>query len=194
MNTIILAGGKSSRMGENKALMKIGGKRIIDRLIEEFIPVSEKVIIIANEELPQIDDSVLILEDSETFKGQGPLAGMLTGFTAAGEGLCFVVACDMPLASNKLARQLEQTIIDKKVDAVIPVADGQIHPLFAVYNTRILKDVIETLKDDKRAVKSLLDRIEVEYIEIGNSSVLRNMNTKEDYLEAKNIIERRELH
>jgi len=194
VNTIILAGGKSSRMGENKALMKIGGKRVIDRLIEEFIPVSEKVIVIANEELPLIDDSVIILEDSEAYKGQGPLAGILTGLTAVKGGTCFVVACDMPFASSELAMLLEHTLIEKSLDAVIPIADGQIHPLFAVYDARVLDDVISTLKEGKRAVRSLLDRINVEYIEIGKSLDYWNMNTKEEYVGAKNIIEGNESH
>ncbi|MCJ8007855.1 molybdenum cofactor guanylyltransferase [Lederbergia wuyishanensis] len=189
MNTIILAGGKSSRMGENKALVRIGGKRVIDRLIEEFLPVSEKVIVIANEVFTLIDDSVLILEDSETYKGQGPLVGILTGLTAVKEGTCLVVACDMPFASRELATLLERTLIEKNLDAAVPIADGQIHPLFAVYQARILDDVISTLKEGKRAVKSLLDRLNVEYIEIGKSLDFWNMNTREEYLEAKNIIE-----
>lgn len=194
MKTIILAGGKSSRMGENKALMIIAGKRVIDRMIEEFTLVSEKVFVIANDELSRINDSAIILEDFEPFKGEGPLAGILTGLTAAKEGACFVVACDMPFASSKLVKQLEQKLTDKKLDAVVPVTDGQIHPLFAVYNARIQNQVIATLKEGKRAVKSLLDRIDVEYIEMGKSLEFWNMNTKEDYVEAKKIIEGNETH
>lgn len=194
MKTIILAGGKSSRMGENKALMKITGKRAIDRMVEEFSPISENVIVVTNEELPQIDDSVLIVEDLEPYKGEGPLAGILTGLTAARKGACFVVACDMPFASRKLASQLKQTLIEKELDAVIPVEDGKIHPLCAVYDAGIHKEVMTTLKEGKRAVKSLLDRIDVKYIEMDKSLDFWNMNTREDYVEAKKIIEGNETH
>ncbi|MBW8348446.1 molybdenum cofactor guanylyltransferase [Bacillus sp. IITD106] len=194
MKTIILAGGKSSRMGENKALMTIAGKRVIDRIIEEFTHVSEKVIVIANDELSQIGDSVVILEDFKPYKGEGPLAGMLTGLAAAKEGPCFVIACDMPFASSKLAKQLEQKLIENKLEAVVPVADGQIHPLCAVYNARIQNEVIGVLKEGKRAVKSLLDRIKVEYIEMDKSLEFWNMNTREDYVEAKKLIEGNETY
>ncbi|MCR2821306.1 molybdenum cofactor guanylyltransferase [Lederbergia panacisoli] len=194
METIILAGGKSSRMGENKALMKIGGKRVIDRIIEEFIPISEDVILIANEKIQQLDHSVIVLKDSEAFKGQGPLAGILTGLTAAKKGPCFVVACDMPFASTEMAKKLLHTLTEKNLDAVIPIAEGQIHPLFAAYDAGILSYVHETLKEGKKSVKSLLDRINVEYIEVIDSLDLWNMNTKEDYIEAKKRIEGNELH
>ncbi|MBS4218829.1 molybdenum cofactor guanylyltransferase [Bacillus sp. FJAT-49711] len=194
MKTIILAGGKSSRMGENKALMKIGDKRVIDRIIEEFIPISEEVFLIANEQFYQIEHSVMVLEDTEAYKSQGPLAGILTGLTAAKQGPCLVVACDMPFASADLAKQLVQTLIDKKLDAVVPIVGRQIHPLFSAYDARILTYVHETLKEGKKAVKSLLDRINVEYIEVMDSLDLWNMNTKEDYIEAKKRIEGNELH
>src|SRR5690606_23597820 len=106
----------------------------------------------------------------------------------------FVVACDMPFASRKLASQLKQTLIEKELDAVIPVEDGKIHPLCAVYDAGIHKEVMTTLKEGKRAVKSLLDRIDVKYIGMKKSLDFWNMNTREDYVEAKKIIEGNETH
>lgn len=188
MNTIILAGGKSSRMGENKALMKVGGVRVIDRLIAEFTSVSEKIILIANEKLPCID--LPILEDEKSLKGQGPLAGIFTGLAAAEQDLCLVVACDMPFASRHLGAKLVKKLLENNRDAVIPVVDGQMHPLFAAYNARITEHVKETLSEGKRSVKVLLDRLDVEFIEIEEDKVaLWNMNTKTDYIEAVKIAE-----
>ncbi|MFS0644724.1 molybdenum cofactor guanylyltransferase [Siminovitchia sp. 179-K 8D1 HS] len=185
MITIILAGGKSSRMGQNKALMPIVGVRVIDRIIAEFRPVSEKVIVIANDAEPYQNLNVLLLEDAPSYKGQGPLAGIYTGLYTAEEGPCLVVACDMPFASAKLGCQLIDILEKNDRDAVIPTDPERIHPLFAAYNARIAEAAKAALEDGKRSVKSMLDRIDAEYVDVGEGiKDVWNMNTSQDYIKA----------
>ncbi|MBS4177991.1 molybdenum cofactor guanylyltransferase [Lederbergia citrea] len=191
MKTIILAGGKSSRMGENKALMKIDGVRVIDRIISEFTPVSEKIILIANDKTMYDGLQAELLEDAAPYAGQGPLAGIYTGLLAASEGPCIIVACDMPFASSEFGLKLIETLIENKRDAVVPVTEGQIHPLFAAYEASIAEKVKMVLNEGKRSVRSLLDQLNVEFFKMDTiSETVWNMNTQEDYIEAVKIAER----
>ncbi|RST77015.1 molybdenum cofactor guanylyltransferase [Siminovitchia acidinfaciens] len=193
MNTIILAGGRSSRMGRNKALMKIGGTRVIDRIAAEFQPISEKIIVIANDPTQYKHLDAVIHEDEPVFTGEGPLAGIFTGLKAAGDGPCLVVACDMPFASAELGCELVSILLKNNRDAVVPVQENRIHPLFAAYDARIAKSVKETLEFAKRSVKALFDRIDVEYFPLKEKTeVVWNMNTMDEYIQAKKIAGGRE--
>lgn len=185
MNTIILAGGKSSRMGQNKALMRIGGIRVIDRIAAELGPESDKVIVIASDPAPYEHMNAVILVDEPAFKGQGPLAGIYTGLKEAGCGPCLVVACDMPFVSAKLGCELVSILKRNDRDAVVPIHEDRLHPLFAAYDARAAETAKETLMDGKRSVKALLDRIDVEYFTIKEETdAVWNMNTKGDYIQA----------
>ena len=193
MQTIILAGGKSSRMGQNKAMMRIGGVPVIDRIAAEFAPVSQKMIIIANDPEPYKNMKAVIYQDDPQYKRQGPLAGIYTGLKEAGEGPCLIVACDMPFASLKLGSTLISELKKYDYDAVIPIQQGQIHPLFGAYHSRIADEAKKTLEDGKRAVKALLDRIHVNYYTMDEETdAVWNMNTMDDYIKAAEAFERRE--
>ncbi|HBZ11978.1 MAG TPA: molybdenum cofactor guanylyltransferase [Bacillus bacterium] len=193
MNTIILAGGKSSRMGQNKALIKIGGRRVIDRIAAELEPVSNKMIVIANDPAQYEHMNAFIIEDEPAFKGQGPLVGIYTGLKEAGCGPCLVVACDMPFVSARIGRELVSILKRNKVDAVVPIHEDRMHPLFAVYDARVAETVKKTLMAGKRSVKSFLDRIDVEYFTIKEKrDAVWNMNTMEEYIQAAKMAEGRE--
>lgn len=178
-------------MGQNKALMKIGGSRVIDRIISEFAPVSEEMLLIANDREVYEDCPVILLEDEAEYKGHGPLAGLLTGLSAAKEGPCLVIACDMPFSSVQLGLELIKELVENKLDAVVPVTNGQMHPLFAAYDAVIVDLVKETLNEGKRSMKALLDQLNVEFLQVDKeSAAVWNMNTIEDYIEAVEMAER----
>ena len=195
--TIILAGGKSSRMGENKALMTIAGERVIDRLVNTFSAVAEEVIVIVN----QLEDYTFLqgvqkLVDIETFRGDGPLAGIYTGLLAAKTDYCFVVACDMPFASGVLSQWLIQESKGGNNDAVIPFHNGRIQPLFGAYHTRISQQICENLTAGERKMETLINRIHARIVEPSNSpvhfqeswdKVLWNMNTRTDFEKAQQM-------
>lgn len=192
MNTIILAGGQSSRMGQNKALMRIGGARVIDRIAEEFEPVSQKIIIVASDPEPYENIKADIIQDDPKYRGQGPLAGMYTGLKEVYDRPCLIVACDMPFASANLGSELIAALEKEGCDAVIPVQEEQMHPLFGVYHSRIAGIIQETLEQGNRSVRALLDRIQTRYYTINEESdAVWNMNTKEDYIKAVGIAEGR---
>lgn len=191
VKTIILAGGRSRRMGQNKALMKLDGVRVIDRMIAEFKHVSDKLILIVNE--PDIfkDVQAIVFTDERPFKGKGPLAGLYTGLTRANGGACLVVACDMPFASANMGASLVAKLQKNKVEAVVPVVNGQLQPLFAAYDAELVHIIKETLQNGKRSLRDLLDQVHVHYEQIEQeTAVFWNMNTVEDYKKAHRMVER----
>lgn len=187
---IILSGGKSSRMGTNKALLKINEKTNIERIAETL-----KV---------HFDDIILVTNDPETFQflglkmvrdlypGKGPLAGIQAGLKASNYDVNFIVACDMPFVSGPLAKTLVGS--SGNYDAVIPVINGRQHPLFAVYRKKIVTQVEKNLVDDRLAIKGLLDYLNVRYVtekDLPDYSSLDlerfffNMNQPNEYEDAK---------
>ncbi|MFN7250503.1 MAG: molybdenum cofactor guanylyltransferase [Anaerobacillus sp.] len=156
---IILAGGKSSRMGTNKALLPIDGVTNIERIKNILAEVFEEIIIVANDEaayrflnLPIIKDKVL---------DKGPLAGIQAGLLAAKYETNLIIACDMPFISPLVAIKLVKESND--YDAVVPVISGKQHPLFAVYKKAILPTLDDCLQTDQLRIKNLLDRVHVKY-------------------------------
>ena len=96
---IILAGGKSTRMGFDKALMKIRGKPIVEIIIQQLRAVFEDIIVVTNksEEFTGLD--VIVTED--ILKGSGPLGGIHAGLMLSKSKYAFLAACDMPVISEK---------------------------------------------------------------------------------------------
>ncbi|RTZ57234.1 molybdenum cofactor guanylyltransferase [Bacillus sp. SAJ1] len=193
MKTIILAGGKSSRMGKNKALLPIEGKSIIKRIAEEFTPISEEIIIIAN--IPEIYNELdlSIFPDVPEFRGEGPLAGIYTGIDVADEDFCLFIACDMPFVSRKIGEYLIRELKNSGVDAVIPSHQGRVHPLFGAYHKRIQPFIKENLLNGKRKMSHLLNEVNAKIIEkqdipeelqVEWEYCLWNLNTLEDYQKA----------
>ncbi|MGE8204938.1 molybdenum cofactor guanylyltransferase [Heyndrickxia sp. NPDC080065] len=193
MDTIILAGGQSSRMGTNKALLPFGKQRVIDRLINEFSPVSNKILLVTNQPEEYKDLHVSILTDHMEFKGQGPLAGIYTGLNEAVSSQCLVVACDMPFAANDMSRWFIHEMELGDYDAVIPSYHGRLHPLFGAYQTRIQEPIRNCLLSKKRRMTDLFNHINIKIVEQHDAPVflqnqwensLWNMNTMEDYKQA----------
>lgn len=186
---IILSGGKSSRMGTNKALLKINEKTNIERISDRLKPLFDDIILVTND-LEQYEFLGLKIV-SDQFPGMGPLAGVHAGLKASEYETNVIVACDMPFVSGELA----QALVDKSsdYDAVIPVINGKQQPLFAVFQKRAAIEVEQCIKQERLRMKHLLDRLNVLYVtekdlEINRSldleRVFFNMNHPNEYEEA----------
>ncbi len=192
---IILAGGKSSRMGQNKALLPINGLANIERIKKQLTTTFEEVILVTNDEakyqflnVPTVSDKV---------KNKGPLAGIQAGLMASSYDVNVFVACDMPFISVDLAQVLVEQ--SEGFDAVVPVINGEQHPLFAVYKKSVLAEVENCLRTNQLRIKNLLERLNVNYVteehllikEIDNiQQVFYNMNHPSEYEEAKKLAEK----
>ncbi len=157
---IILAGGKSSRMGTNKALLELNGRRIIEGIAETLRNITDEMIVVTNTfadyeflQLPMVEDN---------WKGMGPLAGIEAGLTASNTEHNLIVACDMPFISVELGRYL-LTCLDES-QAAVPVIEGTRHPLFAAYRREVLEEARKSLEKNELRIGQLLKNVDVKII------------------------------
>jgi molybdopterin-guanine dinucleotide biosynthesis protein A len=187
---IILAGGKSSRMGTNKALLKINEKPNIERIRDTLKLVFNDIILVTNN--PEDYEFLGLKTVPDLFPGMGPLAGLHAGLTASPCELNLLTACDMPFVSSSLAAALVYQC--GQYDAVIPVINGTQHPLFAVFHKRVWEQAAKCMEAGRLRMKDLLDQLNVRYItekeltEFGGQELERiffNMNHPDEYEDAK---------
>ncbi len=182
LDAMILAGGKSSRMGgKHKGSLKIGKETFTQHLIKELSKEVEKVWISYGKDVHEIYAGCEIVTDY--YKDCGPMGGLHAGLLSATSNYVFVAACDMPFLQAEFVELLKQYIAED-VDVVVPSADGRIHPLAAIYSKKILPVVEQHLKDGNYKLRSLLAELRVTYVEIEDMAIknmLQNINTIEEY-------------
>jgi molybdopterin-guanine dinucleotide biosynthesis protein A len=160
---IILCGGKNLRLGRNKALEVIGGKSLIEWVVERLRPlVNQMFIVTAQEKLDlPVADKVEILVD--VYPGKGPLGGIYTGLMAAKSSPSIVVACDMPFLNTALLGYMLE--LAPGFDAVVPrLAQGLVEPLHAVYAKTCLPGMKARLGNNQLAISPLLKELRVRYV------------------------------
>jgi molybdopterin-guanine dinucleotide biosynthesis protein A len=126
---VILAGGHGSRLGGvNKALLEVGGRRIVDRALLTIRPLVDHVTLVVNDDgLASLD--LPLFHDPEPHAGVLP--ALLTGLSASSADLCLVTACDMPFINADLAEHLFR--VCQEHDVCLPYTDGRPEPMLAVY-------------------------------------------------------------
>ena len=193
----ILAGGASSRFGAPKALAEVGGRRIIDRVLEAIAEAVRDVVLIANE--PAVFGDVELPARPDRITGMGPLAGIETALRWAmemGRPGALVVACDMPFVSAPLLREIVGRATAGGANAVIPESTGRrrIEPLCAWYSVRGLGAVERALASGERSLVALAASVRAERIALADvrrfgdpDVIFLNVNTPGDLQRAIEI-------
>lgn len=189
---IILSGGKSSRMGTNKALLKINEQTNIERIRDKLKEHFNDIILVTNDS--EAYEFLEIKTTADHYPGMGPLAGLHAGLAASPSDINVIVACDMPFVSGSLAELLARKCRD--YDAVIPIINGKQHPLFAAFKKKAGAEAAACIEAGTLRMKHLLDRLNVLYLtetelelegfratEI--ERVFFNMNRPDEYADAK---------
>jgi molybdenum cofactor guanylyltransferase len=187
---IILSGGKSSRMGTNKALLKLNEKTTIERMVDSLKIYFDDIILVTNEmESYQFLGVKMV---SDYYPGKGPLAGFHAGLMASDYDVNFITACDMPFISGELAATLVN-MIDHH-DALVPVINGKMQTLCGVFQKKNVTKIEECIENGRLPIKQLLDHLNVLYVtekelqaytNIDLERVFFNMNHPHEYEEAK---------
>ena len=187
---VIQAGGKSTRMGgEPKALMELGGRRVIDRVVDVLASVTDDLLVVTN--TPELYASLGIPMVPDVFAGGGSLGGIYSGLKAAGAAI-FTVACDMPFLRPDVARLVIGRA--EEADVVVPRAGGQLETLHACYGKRCLEPMETRIRAGRLKIVGFLEDVRV--LEIPEEDVARlaapelvfmNVNTPEDLLRARSI-------
>lgn len=189
---IILSGGKSSRMGTNKALLKINEQTNIERIRDKLKKHFDDIILVTNDS--EAYEFLELTTTADYYPGMGPLAGLHAGLQASPCDVNVIVACDMPFVSGEFAELLAGKCYD--YDAVIPVINGKPHPLFAAFKKKAAAEAAICIEAGTLRMKHLLDRLNVLYLterelELGGLSgvdierVFFNMNRPDEYENAK---------
>ena len=163
---IVMAGGKSQRMGGDKATTRLGEQTLLQRVVDIVQPLFGELRISvraprADLPWPQISDR---------HQDAGPLAGLCAALEAARTPWIFALATDMPFVKPALIELLAQRRAG--FDAVVPVADGHPQPLAAFYSVSCLETIRALLDadDGQRSLRAALDRLNVCYV--GESDLL----------------------
>lgn len=145
---IVLAGGRSTRFGSDKASALFLGAPQLEVVCRTLATVCAELVVVKapGQSLPPInvEPPPSIVEDDR--EGEGPLAGMIAGLRAAGTPLAFIVSTDVPLLRAALVAHLAERAVD--YDIVLPVADGFPQPLVAVYRVLTALPAIQAAFDD----------------------------------------------
>src|SRR4030042_5654704 len=124
MTGIILSGGRSTRMGKNKAFLRVGGERLIDRTVRLFRTVFREVIIVTAGPLDYLDQETVIVTD--ILPERGALGGIYTGLFYAGEEHAFVAACDMPFLNRPFLEYMAS--LATRYDLGVPAPPAGVTP------------------------------------------------------------------
>lgn len=146
---LILAGGKNSRMGTNKAFLKIDGVRLIDRTLNIYRQLFTEIIVVTNDPLPYLEfpDAAIV---TDIYKDKGPLGGLYTGLYYTKTERAFACPCDMPFLNRDFI--LHMIGLSDKYDVVVPeVAEGY-QALHAIYSRNCLASIKRLLLADKLKV------------------------------------------
>lgn len=189
MSGVIQAGGQSTRMGgEPKALLEIGGRPLIRRVIEALAPVLDELLIVTN--TPELYASLGLPMAADVQPGAGALGGILSGLRAIGGEAAFTVACDMPFLEREVVRLLVSRA--PLGDVVIPRVGGHLEPMHAVYRQTCVPHIEERVRAGQFKIAGFFDRVEV--VEIAEAEIARhadparvfmNVNTPDDLARAR---------
>ncbi len=166
MNTaIILAGGKSSRMGFDKQFIKIGDTTITEHIIKELKPLFKEIIVVTKSCKFYENSKVITVED--IYKGLGPMAGIHAGLIKSSSEYNYVIACDMPFINIEYIKYMMERIKENKgrLDLVMTKTKEMVETLNAFYNKSLIPIIEDMIKEDKKSLHDLLDITNVLYIE-----------------------------
>ena len=194
ISCIALAGGKSTRLGRNKLTEVIGGKTLLNRVLDTLSLFEGEIILVTSPQssLPSIAKYPQVRIVNDIFPGTGSLGGIYTGLSASKTHYNLVVACDMPFLNIGLLRYM--IAVSEGNDLVAFNQDDRPEMLHAIYSKNCLKLMKSLIETNKLRIIGILPHIRVRYIsqeeierfDPQNLSFF-NINTEEDLKKAKEI-------
>ncbi|UCD72174.1 MAG: molybdenum cofactor guanylyltransferase [Syntrophobacterales bacterium] len=195
MTGIILAGGKSKRMGENKAFIDAEGALLFERVYRVCKEIFSEIIIVANDASPFERYEAILQKD--IILNKGALGGLYTGLFHSASYHAFCTACDMPLVNPRVIKYMVEE--RDEYDVVIPKTHDGLHPLHAIYSKECLDPMRQLLDVDDLRIINFFHQVRVRYIEEIEikefDPYMRsfiNVNTEEEMEAVRNILRKAE--
>lgn len=192
---IVLAGGKSSRLGYDKLLETIGNRSLLEQVISCVSAFTDDIIIVTTNKqtIPESLDYPKLKIATDIYPGKGPLGGIYTGLAASTSFHNLVVASDMPFLNQALLRYMIQ--LSANFDLVLPRVGNLVEPLHAVYTKNCFTPAEQLVKQDKLSIIELFSLVKVRYVDAEEIERFDpkhlsffNINTKADLERARELV------
>ena len=179
MRGIILAGGKSRRFGENKALADYEGKTLLEHAIHLLKNLDLTPIVVGPPQVLSVPEGVRVIPDVHS--EQGPLGGLYTAMASFPESALLVLTCDMPAISEPLLRNL---VLEHSLEDHLTLYRGMQRPFYpfpGIYDSVLVTDIRSRIQQGRLSAKELIDQTHKKrFLTIEEEDLLFNVNTQED--------------
>jgi molybdenum cofactor guanylyltransferase len=188
LTAFVLAGGKSSRMGADKALLEVAGKTLLQRTLELARAVAEDVRIVGARE--KFGQFAPVVEDK--YPGRGPLGGIHAALASTGSDFNLILAVDLPFLENRFVQHLVTEACASGAVVTLPRAGGGLQPLCAVYRREFAALAEQALAAGRNKIDTLYAQTTVRIMEEDelarfafSVAMFDNLNTQEEWERAR---------
>ncbi len=182
---IILAGGKSSRMGADKGFLVLGKSLFIEHVIDALVPLVSNIIIVSDN---SDYDEFGYKRVKDIVKNSGPVAGIYSGLMATNTEYNLILSCDIPLINSEMLQKLIENT-EENVDVTQVISEGKTMPLVAIYKTSALSVFKELLlKKGEKRLRYVVNQLKTKTMEIEDSmnKYVENINTIDQLIALRN--------
>jgi molybdopterin-guanine dinucleotide biosynthesis protein A len=184
---IVLAGGKSSRMGSDKGLLILKDSLFIEHIMNQLYQITDNIIIVSSN---SNYDEFGVKRVTDIIKNSGPLGGLYTGLYHSKTEYNLVLSCDVPLINQSILNILIEGI-DSESDIVQLQSRNNSMPLIAIYKRQCLNTCYELLNKGEKRLRVAVNEMMVKTININPEldKYVRNINTVEQLINVRNEVE-----
>lgn len=176
---VILAGGQSRRMGQNKALLPFAGSTLLEFQYNKMKGMFNQVWIACKKNQLSINGNMPLL--IETQEESSPLFGLKNAFATLKCEKIFFITVDTPLVSYRAVKLLLEACSHQKADAWVMQSDQRTHPLVGIYSCFIQPTIDKSTQEKEFRLMRFLEKIECKKIHCGSEKQFINLNTPEAY-------------
>jgi aldehyde:ferredoxin oxidoreductase len=189
MSAVVLAGGRSRRMGKDKALLEWEGKNFLETILETLSMFPDVMISAADSESYKDFHGKIV---ADIYRDAGPIGGIYSSLAVCEHEYLFVTACDTPLLSARLARGICRAAEGYQC-CVARESNGRVHSLCGVYHKSMIPILKEQIENSRRKIALSYDKIEIKYFDLSaeQAAELRNFNTEAEYTDLVSVPRRR---
>ena len=187
ISVAVLAGGKSSRMGQDKGLLSVGGKKMIEWVLNSAVAITPNVFIVANK-LEYHGFSYPCFPDE--IADCGPMGAIFTALKKSESERVMVLSCDIPLMSTDVLKQLKENMGDE--DVLVASYAGELQPLCAIYDKKCLNYLKNAISKSNFKLKTALRELNTKTVVFTGKrykNAFLNANTPEDLLQIQKIFD-----
>ena len=178
----VLVGGRSTRMGRDKALLSLGDETLCEHVAKSVQTVCGNVTLVG---APDRYQSLPYKVIPDLVNGKGPLGGIVTAMKSVDADWYLILACDLPGIKPAFLNQLLEEAKITIGECVIPLTDAGLEPLCALYHRRCLEKAEAALNSNQLKLQDFVSTLALEVVPVSEPSLLRNVNTPEDYHQAQ---------